>query len=184
MDIINLILTIGLFIIAFAVSWLGLSSYRFQVYLLYDSIEEALRRFSSHLNLLELTTTVDTSEDIQRRLISTMSDVAIQNLSGCIFAYGGKEIHVLSMALSRLKGTDVIDEADMQTLRNGITKADRLLGACRDEKHRLDGWFKGNCWALRLLCQKSPVNVSFIMRTVSRRADDLSENITWRGVER
>ncbi len=198
MDIISLILSVLFFAVAFAVTWLGLSMYRFQVYSLYESVEESLRRTCTILNEFEgwLSIPLDEwTENTRSDVVKDCASRAWRELM-CAGIYG-KEIQDLrSMFMKaghdglRFENDSVVlgNEAMKvehfdEVLRAGKEKADRLLGACRDEKQKLEGCFKGNWLALILLFQRRPLSKKMIVNVCSKRADDPTEKLTWRGVE-
>lgn len=186
-------------LISFIFGWLRIGSHRFQCYVMHESVEEKLRRLCSSIKMFEELLSADwIGEEGRSAVIQEQAEKVLEDTM-C----GGKAIRDLTSVLGTIarSGFRVCEDLDKvafasentnsemrmdadkfaELLRVAKQKSDRLLGACRDEKRKLEGCIKGNIRALRFLCGKRPISERTILRVVSDRADDPTEKFTWRG---
>lgn len=172
--VMDLILTISTFVIGFALAWLCVSGSRFRQYELYEGIEEPLRHLCATINLLKDIISLGEKGDME---------FVFEAVPGFVVARGGKRVHDFFRVIyeKRRESTPWSDD-DLRILDEAQKHLDRMLGACRDEKRKLEGLFIGNLRTLCLLAKNRPTGHSAILRKITARADDSSDKLTWTGV--
>lgn len=133
MDTLSIILSILFSIVGFLISWLALSSYRFQIYSLYESVEEPIRCICTKISFLENILSLPQDKQLPSIVIESMAD----EIYGKVMTAGiyGEEVENLIDILIKMQNFNCCVKSEcLNTLRSSLWAIDRLLGACRDEK--------------------------------------------------